>query len=269
MTRVPRPIASSGTPSASSDASRRCFGKSWRRFEICGSTSDEAASWARGDPPAPHGAVVTADEQTAGRGRLGHTWYSPRGENLYLSLILRPPVEPRAAPTLTLLAGLAVARTAERWGVRPEVKWPNDLLANGRKSGGILTEMACAEGGIAHVVVGIGVNLNSQAFPAELERQATSLLLETGRPVDREAFAAALLDEMEAEYERWLRQGPVPTIDVWKRYATFLGRRVYVLSGREHLEGIARDVDDEGALLVATSPGRVARIIAGEVTVLA
>ncbi len=132
-----------------------------------------------------------AERQTAGRGRLGRTWHSPAGQNLYCSIVLRPPLAPAAVPQLGLVVGVAVAdAVAEATGLRPAIKWPNDVLLGGRKVCGILTEMEAEVERVHHVIAGIGVNLNleARAFPRELRRKATSLRIATGRRVDRAAF---------------------------------------------------------------------------------
>jgi BirA family biotin operon repressor/biotin-[acetyl-CoA-carboxylase] ligase len=143
---------------------------------------------------AAEGTAVVAEEQTAGRGRLGRTWHSPAGENLYCSVVLRPPRAPGEVPQIALVAGIAVAAAVEEaTGRRPAIKWPNDVLLDGKKVAGILTEMESELDRVHHVIAGIGVNLNTRRFPRELRDKASSLLLLTGRPVDRARFAAAML----------------------------------------------------------------------------
>jgi BirA family biotin operon repressor/biotin-[acetyl-CoA-carboxylase] ligase len=212
--------------------------------------------------------VVIADAQTAGRGRFARVWHSPPGENLYYSAILRPPIAPRAAPPLTLVAAVATAEAVAREGGIPELKWPNDLLLDGRKVAGILCEMACSNTPperIEHVVLGIGVNLNSRAFPPELAARATSIALAVGRPVDRAAFAAALSDALERWYDTFIAEGPAPIIARWKSFARLFGRTITVDSGRERVTGVATDLDADGALTLKAPDGRVHRVVAGEI----
>jgi BirA family transcriptional regulator, biotin operon repressor / biotin---[acetyl-CoA-carboxylase] ligase len=153
----------------------------------------------------PEGAVVVADEQTEGRGRVGRQWLAPAGTSLLVSVLLRPDVEPARLPELSLVAGRACAEAiAEVAGLEIEVKFPNDVLVRGRKVAGILAE--ASEG---RVVLGIGVNVSQAAgdLPAEPRTPATSLLLETGRPVDRAELLVALLDRLERRYDEWLGAG--------------------------------------------------------------
>jgi BirA family biotin operon repressor/biotin-[acetyl-CoA-carboxylase] ligase len=240
----------------------RWLGRSCRRLPIIGSTNDEAASWARAG--APHGAVVIADGQQKGRGRMGRIWHSPPGESLYFSVVLRPPLAPRMAPPLTLVAAVALAETVRATGARElELKWPNDLLLDGKKLAGILTEMATTGEKIDHVVIGIGVNLHGREFPDDLATRATSLAL-SGITVERARFAANLCGALEQWYERFMIDGPAPIVAGWKSHARLFGREVTVANGRARATGIAEDLDAEGALLLRSKEGTIVRIVAGE-----
>ncbi len=252
-----------------------------RRIELdsCASTNDAAAGLARDG--AEHGTVVVAREQTAGRGRLGRTWHSPAGENLYLSLVVRPEVPAHAVPSITLAAGLAVIDAVNSAGVAASLKWPNDVLARGRKLAGILTEMSSratssappplAGGGLGggrshrveHVIVGIGVNLDTQVFPDELDRLATSLAIETGGPVDRAAFEAALLAGLSAWIDRWAAGGVAAIAEAWMDRAR-LGP-VKVVDDGQVVEGEAVGLDGDGALIVIGEDGARRRVTAGDV----
>jgi BirA family biotin operon repressor/biotin-[acetyl-CoA-carboxylase] ligase len=242
------------------------MGRAWKHFGECASTNDEAAAWARAGAPA--GAVVTAESQTRGRGRLRRPWHSPPGESLYFSTVLRPAVEPALLPPITLAAGVATAEAIERVGVAPRLKWPNDVLVDTRdgerKVSGILTEMATSGTRVEHLIVGIGVNLDARELPEELETIATSLRLAGGAPVDRARFAAVLCERLEHWFNQFTDGGPEPVVAGWKRFAVFFGRRVKVRSAGTMLEGIAEDLASDGALLVRTAEGVLQRIIAGE-----
>ena len=238
------------------------LGRAWRLLPSCGSTNDEAAAWARAGAPA--GAVVVADSQERGRGRLGRVWHSPPGASLYLSTVLRPGLPPHRLPPLTLAAGVALAESAARFGVAPALKWPNDLLLDGKKAAGILTEMSCQGGRVEHVVVGLGVNLNVDRFPVELEPIATSLHRARGAPVDRAAFAATLCERLEVWHDRFLADGPAEVARAWKGFARFIGSTIRVATGEGALTGVAEDVEDDGALRLRTTSG-VVRVVAGEV----
>ncbi len=233
-------------------------------FAEVGSTNDVAKQLA--EEGALHGEVVIAEAQTAGRGRRGRAWVSPAGRNVYLSVVLRPDLPPTRASELTLLAAVAVCEAVRQAGVPAAIKWPNDLLANGKKVAGVLTEMASEMDQVQWVVLGIGVNVNAEAsdFPAELRGLATSVAIERGDPVPRALFAAALITSLEEWLDRHAAEGFAPVRQAWRVMSDTLGREVRVRVGDRELEGVAEDVDDAGALLVRTPRGRE-RVLAGDV----
>lgn len=245
----------------------RRLGRQYRWLAACASTSDEVAVAARAG--AQEGLVVAAEAQSGGRGRLGRSWHSPPGTNLYFSLLLRPSMPPWMVPPLTLLVGGVAAEVLAAAGAAPRLKWPNDLLlttaAGPRKVAGILTEMASERDRIRHVVVGVGLNVNTEGFPPELADRATSLLLATGRPFDRGSLLAALLDGLEPAYDQFLAQGPARALERWRRFAD-LGRRVRIEREGAVIEGVTVDVDGEGTLQVRDDDGRVHRVLSGELT---
>ncbi len=216
---------------------------------------------------AAEGTAVVAEEQTAGRGRLGRSWHSPPGDNLYCSVVLRPPRAPAEVPQIALVAGLAVAAAVEETvGRRPAIKWPNDVLLDGKKVAGILTEMESEIERVHHVIAGIGVNLNTRRFPRELSAKASSLRLLTGRPVDRAMFTARLLAALEARYGRYLSVGFTSVRTEWESYSCLTGTEVRVQGPGGEVAGRVLGLDDDGALRLRGADGRVARIVAGEVT---
>lgn len=224
---------------------------------------------------APEGLAVLADAQTAGRGRLGRTWASPPGVNLYCSVLLRPEIPARFAPQVTLLAGVAVAAAALAEGVLPVLKWPNDLLLDDLKAAGVLAELEVGpDGAVDFVVLGIGLNLNVEpdALPADVAPLATSFAAVLGRPVDRPAFARRLLEALDAWVARFGRDGFGPVRDAWTRLSGLPGRRLSVAlvapgGATEVVTGVARGLGDDGALLLDTPAGSRA-ILSGHVTVL-
>jgi BirA family biotin operon repressor/biotin-[acetyl-CoA-carboxylase] ligase len=221
-----------------------------------------------GEAGAGEGTVVVADRQSAGRGRLGRRWESPPGVNLYASVLLRPPIHPRHASQLTFLSAAAVARAvAEASGLRPTVKWPNDVLLRGKKVAGLLNEMEAETEGVHFVVLGIGVNLNMRAeqFPADLRYPATSVGIESGRPVSRTAFARSLLRHLDELYETYLKQGFAPVVAAWQEFFDLAGRMVAVDAGERSLQGCVEGLDADGALLLRLETGAVERILAGDV----
>jgi BirA family biotin operon repressor/biotin-[acetyl-CoA-carboxylase] ligase len=233
-------------------------------FETIASTSDLAKEL--GGRGAPEGTLVVAEAQEAGRGRLGRQWESPPSVGLYASLVLRPSLPPTELPQITLTAAVAGVRALQRaTGVTPGIKWPNDLLVNGKKVGGILTEMETEADQIRYLVLGWGLNVNNPALPPELAPIATSLLLAAGRRFSRVAILQAWLEEFEALYERFLERDFAGILTAWKEHATTLGRVVTVRQGNRAIHGKALDVDGEGALLLETRPGEVVRVTSGEI----
>jgi len=218
---------------------------------------------------AAEGEVVLADAQTAGRGRLGRSFFSPEGVSFYGSIILRPQIPPVRAPQITLVAGIAVAEAVEKHaGARPGLKWPNDVRLGSMKIAGILTEMESEADRVLYVVCGPGINLNvpSAAFPPELRAIATSILAATGRRVDRVAFAADLFGSFERSYDEFLSKGLVRLRERWDAYSVLNGQWVSVEGAGETLEGRVLGIDEEGALRLEGRQGRIARALAGDVT---
>lgn len=217
---------------------------------------------------AEEGEVVIAESQTKGKGRLGRNWYSPPNLNLYLSVILRPPIPPHQAPLITLMAAVATAEAIGNYpGLRPMIKWPNDLLLNGRKVAGLLNEIKSETDRIDFVILGIGVNLNivGRMFPKEIRAIATSLKEETGQPVSRKIFLASLLQELEKWYAVFIKRGGAVILQSWREWAQIKGRHVKMTSFGETIEGIAIDVDSDGALMIETGRGERKKVVAGDI----
>ncbi len=231
----------------------------------CASTNDETAT--RALAGAEEGLLVVAGEQTAGRGRRGRVWLSPAGENLTFSLLLRPALTAQQAAPLTLLAGAALVTALASLGFSPRLKWPNDLLLDTtdgpRKVAGILTEMASEGSRVRHIVLGVGINVNSERFPAELATRATSLCLARGRLLERSEVLVAFVRSFEPVYDHFIAHGPVAALTNWNQHAV-LGPCSIERGGR-HIEGIAEGVDPSGALLIRSGNGTVVPVHAGEV----
>ena len=234
-------------------------------------TIDSTNSYA--DVLATHGAregeVVVADRQTAGRGRLkGRVWHSPPGRNLYTSVILRPPIPPASATGLVFVAGVAVAELLN--GYCPvALKWPNDVLAGGRKISGILTEMRSKGPEVEFVVVGIGINVNMEPddFQEDLRPLSTSLREETSREVSRLDLIAGLYRLLEQWYRIFLRDGLAPVRDRWLEYSGMAGQMVEVTDGTVRHRGRCQGIDDEGILLLLDENHRNISIRFGDVTI--
>lgn len=228
------------------------------RLATVDSTQSEAFRLA--EAGAADGTVVVADTQRSGRGRRGRGWHDVPGESVLVSLLVRPRLAVAALPQLSFVAAVAVAEALEATTrLTPRLKWPNDVLARGRKVAGILLESRSGGAEGPAVVIGIGVNLAQRAFPEELADRATSVLLETGRAPERDAVLEALLESFERWRGRLERDGFAAVRDAWRARTETLGRRVRV----EGISGTAVDIGEDGALLVDEG-GRVRRVIVGE-----
>lgn len=218
---------------------------------------------------APEGTLVVAEKQTAGRGRRGKVWESPLGTGIWMSLVLRPQIAPTEASVLTLLCGLATAEAIEaETGLSAGIKWPNDILINGKKAVGILTEMDCEMSEVHFVIPGIGINVNTASFPPEIAEIATSLYLECGKTVSRRRLVHKVLERLEEHYETFLRTGSFAAmLEDYRKHCITLGKEVHVL-GREPFFAEALDITPEGELLVRRADnGKEEVVFSGEVSI--
>ena len=227
-----------------------------------------------GDEGAPHGTLAVADRQTAGRGRRGRTWESPAGSSIYMSILLRPEIAPNKASMLTLVMALNVVE-----GIREcvgsgedipgiQIKWPNDIIINGKKLAGILTEMSSQIDYINHVTVGVGINVNMTEFPEEIADTATSLRLECGHTVKRASLIAAVMERLEENYEIFLETEDLSGL--LGRYSALLVNRdrdVLIIGQKEKYQAHAIGIDNTGELIVRREDGSIEKINAGEVSV--
>ncbi|WP_126427238.1 biotin--[acetyl-CoA-carboxylase] ligase [Brevibacillus marinus] len=207
---------------------------------------------------APEGTVVLAEQQTGGKGRLGRSWHSPKHAGVWMSLVLRPDIPLPRAPQITLLTAVAMVKTIKReTGLDADIKWPNDILLNGKKMCGILTELQAESDRINYLIVGIGVNVNTRAedFPPELRALATSLRLESGRLIRRAAFIQTFCVQFEQLYQEYLQRGFAPIRARWEASAVTLGRQVTVRTSKETLHGRAVGLDADGSLIVEDAAG--------------
>lgn len=219
----------------------------------------------------PEGTVIVADQQTQGRGRYGRVWASPPGLNLYFSLLLRPPIAVCQASQLTLLAGLALVETVVGMGVGEALlKWPNDIMVNGRKLAGILAEMASDGERIRFMVIGVGVNVNGSAthFPAEIAQRAITMAEILHKELVRGLLLVEFLRLFEYWYLRYLQEGFAPIRQGWLAHSALLGRQVQVALPQGGMVGEAMNLDEDGFLLVKESNGIVSRVMAGDVALL-
>ncbi len=215
----------------------------------------------------PHGAIVLAEEQTAGRGRVGRNWYSEKSTGIYVSVLLRPEISPVQAPMITLLAGLAIHEAVrETTGLQADIRWPNDLLLQGKKFCGILTEMNAEPDRIHFVVVGIGVDVNHTKMPEELAHIAASLRMLTGKTYSRLELLARLLRSLDRYYNQFLGQGPQSIIERWCASSSYCdGKRVKVVAPTETYTGRTAGLDASGHLRIVTDDGRVQTVLSGDV----
>jgi BirA family biotin operon repressor/biotin-[acetyl-CoA-carboxylase] ligase len=230
------------------------------RFDTIDSTMYEAVRLA--EAGCPHLTAVVAGEQTAGHGRYGRPWHSVKGDGLYVSVVLRLAIEPAQLPAVTLALGVATAEAiAHTAGVACDLRWPNDVLAGGKKCAGILTELH----GRA-IVAGIGVNCNHQSFPEELKDIATSLRLATGKAVDREALLEALLRHIGETVSLFEQQGPEAVLRLFESASSYArGKRVVVELPEGEVEGVTEGLDRSGFLLLRRDNGERITILAGGV----
>lgn len=235
-------------------------------MESVDSTNNEAKR--RAQEGAPHGSVFVAEEQTGGKGRLGRVWKSPPKTGLWFTLLLRPNAAPEQVTNLTLFAGLAVARAIRALTSLPaQIKWPNDVVIDGKKVCGILTEMAAEMESVEYVIPGIGVNVNTESFPEDIAWKATSLYLSTGKKWSRATVLQAILREMEELLHRQEEKGTGAVLAEYRENCVTLGKPVSTQRGNIRLSGIAEDITDTGELIVRQSNGSQLIINSGEVSV--
>jgi len=221
-----------------------------------------------GEQGEPHGTLVLAEEQTAGRGRAGRSWVSERSVGIYCTILLRPPIPPAHAPLLTLVAGLAARdAAAEDLDKSPDIRWPNDLLVGGKKFGGILTEMHAEPDRLHYAVVGIGINVNQSKMPAELAEIATSLKIETSRPHSRFELLVRLLRHFDRYYNRFISDGSQPIVRRFAEVSSyFRGKRVRITTLTEQFTGTTAGLESSGVLRVSRDDGRGTELVlAGDV----
>lgn len=245
-------------------------GRELRCFQELDSTNNYLKAWT----DAPDGAAVTAECQTAGRGRMDRSFQSPKGQGIYLSVLLRPPLPPDRLPPVTALAGVAVCAAVERvCGARPGLKWPNDPVLNGKKLCGILTELSleAETGRVQSLVLGVGVNVGQgpEDFSPEVREMATSLRQELGRPVSRPQLTAALLEELDRAYAALLAGDLSEYLTAYRSRCVNLGKTVQLIpaGGGERETAQAVDIDGDFSLVVRGADGKERTVRSGEVSV--
>lgn len=244
------------------------LGKKIQYQEIVPSTNEIAKALAMNG--CGNGLVCVAEEQTGGKGRLSRGWFSPAGGGIWFSLVLQPNFRPEEASKCTLLAAVAVVKAVNSYpGVEARIKWPNDILLEGKKLVGILTEMSAEFGHINYIVTGIGINVcvPREQVPKDLVDSAISLADVCHTPIVRAELLARVLENFEELYEEILEHGFAPVFDVWREYSATLGQQVKVIAPDGTYEGKAVDIDEEGLLIVDRGDGRIEKVVAGDVSI--
>lgn len=235
-------------------------------MESCPTTQSIAHEEAR--QGAADGTVVISEEQTAGKGRLARNWSSTKGKGIWMSIILRPDIPPQLSPQFTLVAAVALTRSiADVAGVTPSIKWPNDLLINGKKCTGILTELQAEADRVQSIILGIGVNVNQflEDFPKELQSIATSIRIETGKEIDRVLLTAKIFEYIEKYTDLYIEQGFKPLKLLWEGYSDTIGKRIRASMVNKEIIGRAVGITEEGVLQLQTDDGVIHGIYSADI----
>jgi BirA family biotin operon repressor/biotin-[acetyl-CoA-carboxylase] ligase len=242
-------------------ARQRALGHTVHSLGEVASTQAEAARLAAHG--APEGTVVTASHQNAGRGRRGREWLDADGESLLMSILLRPPIPPRLAPQLSLVAAVAVVDALGAAGVKAAIRWPNDVMVGARKICGMLPEaVTTRDGALEYVILGIGLNVNQPDFPAPIRERATSMRIETGRRHAVDLMRDGALAALDRWYQCFVEAGLGAVLPAWLERAQGIGGRARSADGSE---GVVVGLASDGALLLRTDGGKTVRVVAGEI----
>ncbi|MCD1294231.1 biotin--[acetyl-CoA-carboxylase] ligase [Methanocella sp. CWC-04] len=235
----------------------KLLGKRVVHFNVTTSTNIVARQMA--EEGVEEGTVIVAETQTRGKGRLGRKFIT-KGGGVWMSVILKPNIDPMHASSITLMAAVSVTKALRGMGLEAVIKWPNDVFVNGKKICGILTEMSAETDIVNFIILGIGVNVNND-IPLET---ATTMKAELGKEVSRVRFIQALLEELEEDYLTFKEKGFTPILWNWRRFSDTLGRPVEVSCQDEKIRGVAQDVDEDGSLIVKLTDGTVKKIVSGD-----
>lgn len=244
------------------------IGRNIMYFQTLGSTNNKAKELALSN--VPHGTVIISEEQTEGRGRLGRNWSSPKFKGIWLSIILRPDTDPLNVPKVTQVGAAAVIKALNELDINAYVKWPNDIILNEKKVCGILTEMSGELNKVNYVVMGIGINVNTDSsdFPEELKNTATSISLETGKYIKRKELVSKLLNSFELLYDEFEKEETIKTsVSICKKNSILLGKEIKIINRGKETYARAVDLSDEGELMVQYTDGIVEKIVSGEVSI--
>lgn len=218
---------------------------------------------------ARHGTIIIADEQTKAKGRVDKTFYSKKDQGIWMSMVLRPGIPPYLAPQLTLLTATVLANVMDQHAnIKPQIKWPNDVLIDGKKVSGILTEMQAEQDKIVYVIIGIGINMNQQQadFPDTVKDHVTSLNMASGSNLEMVPFIQKLLQTFELKYNQFIDQGFNLVKQDWESYGFRLNERLEIKTGKEQWNGLFLGIAEDGALLAERESGKIEKIYSGEIS---
>lgn len=244
------------------------MGRNIVHFETIDSTNTKAKELAAEGQPG--GTVIISEEQTQGKGRLGRNWTSPKNKGIWMSIILRPDIDPIKVCMVTQVAAAAVVKAIEEIGIEGYIKWPNDIVVQGKKVCGILTEMSGELDKVNYVILGIGINVNLEKrnFSGELKDIATSLKIEKGKSINRKDLVAKILNNFENLYESFVKQGDIEkSLDICRERSILLGKKIQIILRNEVIKAKAITIDEEGRLVVRGQDGKEEKIISGEVSI--
>lgn len=251
----------------SENLTTKYIGKNIMYFQTLDSTNNKAKQIAK---DSSNGTLVISEEQTSGRGRLGRSWKSPKYKGIWMSIILKPEVDPMSITKITQIGAAAIIKAFEEFHIKAYIKWPNDIIMNGKKVCGILTEMSGELNLVNYVIVGIGINVNIDInqFPDEIRALATSISNELGSYIKRKELVVSFLNNFEILYEEFIKEGTIKTsIDICKKNSALIGREVKIITRGKETLGKALDLDDNGKLVIQFDNGKVEKIFSGEVSV--
>ena len=239
------------------------IGHSVEVLESVDSTNDYAKKKAK---ELVDGSVIISLEQVKGKGRRGRSFHSGKGDGIYLSIILKPGFEPTKAPFITSIAGAALVNTFNKFNIQTKIKWPNDVLINGKKVAGILTEMSADMEFIEYIVLGVGINVSGLEFPSELKNIATSFKLE-GYDVKKLSIIWQFIYEFELLYNLYLNENTSEVVNILRNNSSVLGKQINVHYMNEIESAIAVDINNQGALIIKTQEGEVKELSSGEISI--
>lgn len=246
----------------------KLIGQSVKSYQSVKSTNDIASSLAESSQK--DGLIVTAEQQTKGKGRLGRSWFSPLKTGIYLSVILKPKFKPESAPALSVMTAFVLAETLKNFtDSKIQIKWPNDILLNGKKAAGILTELSAEKNKINYLIVGVGINVNQtiEEFPKDLKETATSLRRVNRKKTDRVELLQSFLVNFEKEYLKYCDKRYLSSLKQINEYSSLTGKTVQLMVGKKLIQGVAREIDKSGALILSFDSKQIA-VNSGEVTVI-